>query len=661
MKRKKSTLAAAGILAMAAVLRLLWLGRASYTIDEAALLQITLSYSNLAELIRSEFHRFTFLHRLPLTMVLLRIMASLSPQHVPPPEWLTRLPMALAGIAAVAAMYGIASLGERRLGLWAAFLSAVSFFGVFYSREAYDYPLLILFSALTLITALRLARHFLQTGNLTWKHAVPYAVSASFLLQSHLTGLLFLSPLTLLLLAWAARPTVIRQRALLARWLVTLGIPFLLFSPFLVKLLTGGFTVTESDIARRFSLAVFPALWGRMGWGQGPVPLLAFTTVWLAGVVHGLTHRDGVRRRLFRFAFLQMAAYFALQSWMLRVSRFEIRYYSPLFPCLILFVASGISGFQERLQHRSGHRAARVFAGAVAVALAAWSAPSLWHICRLECRGYTNYKGIARWINSHVPPGGVYSFLNVYELRGVPRTYPTPGRIATSVAYWSSKEEHLRARPVERARFLFTQIPTIYFVEIAPRDLLCPEVAEDFLPRNELFMRHVWLQDRSYDFLTRWRTHPLGNTQYNATNEHRILISYNLPEDLPELAHRCHRKVYHHYGRGWRYARDRQLNHWMVASGSAVLLLGNVSREKLPVSLQISALGQPPGTTLNVKHGAGLLLEDVALPAQPGIINIPHVELPPGESALEFVVTPPQNRAEAMIAIRQIVLQPQSD
>lgn len=649
----------AGLLLLAAaVLRLAWLGRASYTIDECALLQITLSYHSFLDLIRSEFERFTFLHRLPMTMLCLRAMASLALGAAPVPEWLTRLPMALAGIGAVAAMFG-AGILDRRAGWWAAFLATISFFGVFYSREAYDYGLLILFSTTTLFSGLNLFRSLLSRTVPSNKLAVLYIASAALLLQSHLTGLLFLAPQTLLLGFFL----IVRHRGYLrqhptraARWLLVLGAPYVFFLPFLFKLLSSGFTVTESETARRFSLAVFPSLWGRMGWGEGLLPLAAFTFFWLAGCLFGISRKDSTLRNLYLLVILHLLLYFALQSWMLRISRFEIRYYSPLFPCLLVITATGMVAVEDFCRQRLGRRAAMGFRSLAVLALVVWSAPSLWQICRLECRGFANYKGIARWINTRVPAGGIYSFLNVYELRGVPGMYPTPGRVATSVAYWSSKEEHLRARPVERARYLFTQYPTMYFIEIAPSDLLCPDIAEDFIPRDELFLRHVWLEDPAYDFLVRWRTHPIGETQYNVTNQHKVLISYNLPEDIPQLARRQGRNVYHYYGRGWQYTADQRLTDWMLATGHAVLALGNISTQALTVSLSLTAVGVPRGCVLSIRRSGDVLIKEKAIAPNLTTLSLPALVLPPGETSLEFLVTPPQNQSRAAILVRALRL-----
>ncbi|HIE10388.1 MAG TPA: hypothetical protein EYP62_02115, partial [Kiritimatiellae bacterium] len=159
MKVRNRWLAIAAVMSLAAVLRFAWLGRASYTIDESQLVKIALSYRSISDLVQREFQRFAFLHRLPLTMILLRLCAQTVPWQGPlPPEWVMRLPMALIGLATVGLLYAARLLGDRRVGFWAMLLCAVSFFAVFYSREAYDYSLLIFLSTATLLAAAALLK-----------------------------------------------------------------------------------------------------------------------------------------------------------------------------------------------------------------------------------------------------------------------------------------------------------------------------------------------------------------------------------------------------------------------------------------------------------------------------------------------------------------------
>lgn len=648
------------LLGIALVTRSLWLGRASYQIDESELIKIALSHKTLFDVLRTELERFTFLHRLPLPQVILRLFAALWHWSGPvPPEWLMRLPSVLFGTATVALMYGWGSVfGDRRVGLWAMTLCALSFFGVFYSREAYDYGLLIFFSTGTALSSALLMKDVLARNRFSWRTAGAYIFFSIGLLQSHLAGLLYLAPLCAFFVLIVGRVKgldgLLKGNAPV-RWLVVLGTAYFFFMPFLFKL-TGGFAVTERDIARRFSLAVFAGLWGRLGWGESAVPLTLFALFWITGVFFLLRLQTAGNRTVGLFCFTQFMGYFLLQSWMLRVSRFEIRYYSPLFPLMLLFTAGGMVWIEDAFARRGRVKLAPWVRRGMALILVIWSVPNLSWILRLECRGFSNFKGIARWINENVPENGLYAFLNVYDLRGVPGTYPTSSRTGTSVTQWSSKEEHLKAKPVDQTRFFFTQFPTAFFVEVAPEDLFAKNIADDFIPREELFARHVWLEDFYYDRLVRWKTHPLGDTQINVTNQHRVLISYNRPEDLPQMARARGMAAYHYFGREWSYARDHMQRHWMFTPNSATLWLGNAAERPVRIKMTLQAAGLPGGCLVSVYHGGQLVMDKRRVPAGVTSLTIPELTVSPGVGFLTFHALPPPGHLDAAFAVHRVMI-----
>lgn len=647
------------VLFAALVLRLAWLGRASYTIDESNAVNIALSYKSVGDLIRTEMERFTSLHRLPLPLIVLRSMAAWTKWETPvPPEWTTRLPMALIGVLTVALMsWWGAVFSNRRLGLWASGLCSISFFAVFYSREAYDYSLVMFFSAGTLLFSTWLVRESVEKDRPSLCVVIGFVLFAAGLLQVHLTGLLFIAPLwgfMGMLLLWRKGVAYFLKGNAPLRWLAIWGLPFVPFLPFMLKL--GQFSVTEPGVVKRFSLAVLPAIWGRMGWGESPLPLAALVLLWGWGCWYALRQRSPAHKTAGQLGVLAMFAYFTLQSWMLRVSRFEVRYYTPFFPALLLFTAFGIVAAEDAVARKFSEVWAKRARGAFLVALLLWSAPSLWWILRMECRGFANFKGIAQWINQNVPEGGIYAFLNVYDLRGVPQTYPTPGRAGTCVAYWSSAEEHMRANPPERTRHMLRQIPTVHLIEIAPYDILVPQIAKpaDYIPRKEIFARSIWLEDAAYRSLVEWQTLPLGNAQWNTTNEHRVLISYNRPEDLPELTRRQGRHLYHYYTPEWRYARDQSGQDWMVTASHAAIRLGNVEENVLTVRPRIVAAGLPGSCLLNVFAGPTKIVDKQRVPAEPTRLTLPLIQLAPGEMPLLFEVLPAAGAWNAQFGINLV-------
>jgi len=650
------------ILLAGILLRLVMLGRASYMIDEINIVRDAVAQESFGDIFRSELERFNWYHRLPFAMVVIRAAAqSIGYTGNFPPEWIARLPFALMGIGMLPLMYLLGrSLRDRTLGLWCMFLATISVYATFYAREAYDYAMVMFCVTGVLWSGIELVKWAGTEEKINWRVTIAYMIFSAGLLQSHLSGLLFLGPFNALMVigvglfyGWdrllkGNRPFY---------WLMTFGVAYLLFLPFLLSLLGGGFETTEHPMARRFSIAAFPALLGRMGWGESWFVLIPFSAFFIAGLVVALRKKDAMENRpQYILIAIALVLYFIIQSWMLRVSRFETRYYSSIFPILILFAAIGIEWAVARASQKWPKAKPGLLRGVVAVPVTLWLSVSLWSVLTLDCRGY-NYKGIANWIMEHVPQNGIYAFYNIYELRGVPNVYPTPGRFGTSVAAWSSGEDYERVNPPLRALQFFSRFPLAFFVEIAPDDLLAPETGVDPIDRDRVLARHVWLEDRSWDRLMSLQTFPPGAVQLNATNAHRVLISYNDKNDLGKLALRSGRKFYHYFGPEWQYTRDGRMNDFRVALESGTIFAGNATQEDQMANLVLHCAGVPNGCRLSIFSPDGRrLLDKKIVPAQFTQVKVDNVLLKRGMTALMCEVLPPPNDVTGQLLVYGVAL-----
>ena len=142
-------LALAMILVLAALLRLVALGRDGLWADECyGAVRTVLPLQQLAPQLAAE-------HQAPLYHLVQKLFVSATSLS----EWRMRLPSALLGILAVAMIWVTArKIVSARAGLVAAFLLAVSPLHVHYSREARNYALLILATLAALWAVARLAR-----------------------------------------------------------------------------------------------------------------------------------------------------------------------------------------------------------------------------------------------------------------------------------------------------------------------------------------------------------------------------------------------------------------------------------------------------------------------------------------------------------------------
>ena len=262
------------------VFRTVNLGKASYWIDEIAIMNVSVGVDSVQNIYRLELERFNWYHVLPfLSAVVHVVIKTVGYTGVFPPEWLARI---LFALCATASLYLFYLLGRTvrglAVGLWAIFLSTFSVFHLFYSREVYAYSLLIFFGLGCLWTGIETVRRTMHPDRYRWPFAVGYMIFSTLFLQTHMSALLFLVPWTgllglavLLSMGWKKTFSLPN----LGFWVLTLGAAFAVFSPFLVRMF-GGYTTTDDPAVDTFSVKTILAVLGRMGWGEHWLTLLPF-------------------------------------------------------------------------------------------------------------------------------------------------------------------------------------------------------------------------------------------------------------------------------------------------------------------------------------------------------------------------------------------------
>lgn len=654
------------LLLIGLALRLTLLGHASYQIDEVNVVRDATAASGAGEIYRTELARFLSYRCLPFFLVPIRWSAQLF-HHGDglPAEWIARLPFALIGVATLPILYALGcAVRNRRAGLWAMGMAACSVFHLYYSREAYAYSFLIFFAAASLWTGVELLRRMADpAAPPAWRWAAAFALAEAGLLQSHLTALPFVAAWNVGLVVglllkgrWGSLFRGVRPLF----WLLAFGIPLALFWPFLVRILTGSYTSTDTLVYTvYFTWAGVPALIGRMGWGEGGWVLWPFAAVLVVGVVALLRGWKDARRWTGVLLVGQLVLYFALQAIIQErsKSRFEVRYYSALFPLLVVIAAVGLEGVIRAVSARLRMPRAGWVHATVAAALLLWLAPSIHAVTTLHCRGY-DYKRAAEWVMRNVPERGAYAMFSVYELRGVPGAYPTPGRMHTFVSANSTAEDNRLRPPARLAERMFTRFPLVPLIEVAPNDELSRLAEIEPPPRERLFMRSERLGDPSWHRLLRLKTFPPGEVQLNAADMDKLLISWNEPEDLPALAARRGERFYGVFGPEWLVHKDQQLNDWAVLQGAGVLVLGHVGEapESALVRLPVMA---PAGGVLTVYGPDGVKLIDHArIGTQPTRLELPPILLPPGETRLRCEVQPLRGQAQAPLFAAEVQVMP---
>ncbi len=656
------------IILAGAVLRLTDLDRAGYMIDEINVIRDALAAPGYAAIIEREIERFTTWHRLPLPMLLIRAAAKALPFSTAelalqfPVEWVARLPFALLGIATIPLLWLLGRLfRDSQTGLWAAFLGSISVFHVFYSREAYDYALLIFASTAFFVAWLAALREFEASGTLPPRAFWTLAISGTLLIHSHLSGLLLIAAGAVVALAFlqfrSAQKAAFQGPSRL-RWLAVFGLPALTFVPFLVRLLDG-FDKTEWYLARAPEWSAPVHLLGRMGFGESAAPLLAFTLLVLAGL--GALAFPSGRPRATPQTMLLAACILstALQFYFLRVSRFEIRYFSPAFPVLILLAGCGADACLSVIRPARS----RLWAAApsvVAALIFLLAAPSLRDVIRLEARGW-NYKGLSRWINANLPEGAVYAYPNPHYARGTPAVYATPGRFPSFAPPWNSPEEFNANRVLPWMDDFFAAHPDAALVEICPEEIYAADATRiPRFPREKWFSHTSQIEDPAWRRLVAARTHPGGDVQPEIACSTLFLASFNRRTEIPDAAARNGRAFYALFDSGWRYGgKDNQINDWWVAESGAILLLGSLSTNTVRARLQLTAVAQPVPATVKLLDPAGKeLAPPVTAGTQPGRIAVGPFQLAPGESAVTVHAEPTVAGQQSRLLVHRADVEP---
>ena len=645
------------------LLRTVFLGRASYWIDEINIINVSVTADSVADIYRLELGRFNWYHVLPfLSAVVHVVIKTVGYTGAFPPEWLARI---LFALCATASLYLFYLLGRTvrglAVGLWAVFLGTFSVFHLFYSREVYAYSLLIFFGLGCLWTGIETVRRTIRPDRFRWPFALGYMLFSTLFLQTHMSALLFLVPWTgllgltvLLSMGWKKTFSL----PSLGFWMLTLGASFAVFFPFLVRMF-GGYTTTDDPSVETFSLKTILAVLGRMGWGEHWATMIPFVIFLVLGGAYAV--RDWKKKANWTGLLIvaQGLLYFALQSWMLirTQSRFEVRYYHGLFPLMMVLVGWGIEQSATWVAAKRNFRV-EMLRGIVGGAILLWAIPSLVSVCTLQCRGYSNYRALANWINANLSTNGVYSFYNSTEMRAVPRVYPTPGRIPTSVADWSSEEDFKRVDPPGRAVSLFMRFPLIVFAEFAPDDLLCPHGKSAPIPRDQLFMRHEWIGDKSWSRLHRLKTFPVSEVHPQATNSQMVLVSYNKPEDLPALAAKRQQVFYSYFGPDWGYVKDNRMNGWKITESSGTVFIGNISGRPASGVIKVAVLGYPSGGLLSVYGPDGRkLLDKTAIQPDYQMLTLPAVELQPGLNSCRMEIMPAPGSPSSALLVYGVVIE----
>ncbi len=475
--QKKEALLVGFLVLLALVLRMVSLGHTDLWGDEILFVNYSTSVAESpgelatpSEIDASLRTRFSSIGHMPLAFDLQNLFLHLAGgaadvKAMSSNAELQRIPSVVWGVLSLVLVYLVArQLFARRIAFIALILFSVSFFPLFYSREAYMYTLLMLLSSSVMWSTLRL----IGSERWHWAWLVCLTVSLSLTVNTHLTGALLPGSILVYSLAFLVR---LRQKTgrfgVAARpWqacVLASIISLLQVLPFILGKLedTGehrwGYSSNFLEVVYTVPAKLFL---GAEPWINIPVLLV------LAFGVYELVRSARKSSENGIFLGITLLSFVAIVVSVV-TTQFAVRYFSLVVPFLYIVFAYGLSATIERLAEAaklgpkwSTRCLALSVLGYVCVQLLVFY-PALLSLGAKSI----DFGRVAGWLNTHLKDGDVYVLESAYEGRFIGGHYPTPKRVgAVPHVHTGADEGHLTLRRHQQ-NFL-QQFPSAYYVEI---------------------------------------------------------------------------------------------------------------------------------------------------------------------------------------------------
>jgi hypothetical protein len=623
-----------GIFALALAFRLPFLGRAALWGDEILFVQYMadVSLSPLRAFLDYWQNCLDF-GQLPLAGVAMNVWMHVVGRFVPDVArhvWALRLPGAVAGAVAVVGIYW---LGRRllrpELNRAATAMAAVFYYPVYYSREIYCYPYVLLCAAFAYLYFHK-ALFDRRSGTGTFIALALWSVALGW---THFGCSVALAGMALLALAWRRRHARRGRRALARRATAAAAaciVGGLAAAPYWLRILTGD----SPHIAYESPVPIWGILHdmtAKFFLGDRLVPAALAWLVLLAGLAalaRGRTKPGAARTAAGLFVFVAVVLTILAKKSAYPSSR----YFALLTPLVYPIFAAGLGTLADVAartlrQPAAARGLSRAGIGAALLVHLGLFLPDLY---RLEEKSVP-YATTARWLNAHAEPGAPYFYdSGGFDLRYVPGYYATP---ELTPAVHIAGNGPLYAADVERIqRDLMRRFPVSYYVRRPGYPWQEPE---------RFYRNIVESQNPPLHRLRRYGIVTEVNTRDYTADLREIL--YNTPEDALAIAQAAGEPIFVEYP-GFRCGRVAEEIYGHVARGAAAeLVVHNLRDAPLRGSFRISG-------ALSIAAAEATL--ELALPGGgrdvlrlPGdriwTLETPPGDLPVGRSALGLAVSAP--------------------
>lgn len=472
---------------------------------------------------------------------------------ITPSEFHYRLPFALLGIATIPLIFiAVRRAYNFRVGLWAAFLLALSFFHVYQSRDATSYAPLLFFLSVGWCGLVWMLKNPPATIRGVAMAALVIWLGTAGAIFSHLTAWFAVvaegaALAALVVWHWRVKPGNTSERIHRSRYeLMAAGAIALAGLPFLPMFLAG-IKTTKPPVEGVIDTLTWPLIafqFSAYGWGRGQGRLVFFCALLAAGVWLSLRNRQTRTVASVQLALVLLPAAFFFYA----LSRdFYPRYLAVLFVPFLVFAALGLEGLLALLKSKATRIGA---ASLVVLALAAWHVQPYSTLFHMQDKLMPMSK-VKAWIEKNCPPGGLYVWRNGYHMREVPGIHP-PRDVSHAFADYPTAgiPDEVYQWRANNARSIFVRFPEAVYITEPDYDRphLWNWGLSDFTVKD-------WVANDDIDKFWKWGLSAHG---FRVSEGPRFICCKNRPEDISRRLQQMGQPFAWPTGPGWKYVQSQE-------------------------------------------------------------------------------------------------------
>jgi len=645
-----------GLTLLALAIRIPFLGRSHLWVDELLFMWDSQLPMTPWQVWLHHYNKFPVAGHLPLGAMFHNLFlhaTGLPAETLLQSPLIQRIPAVFWGTISVPVLcLAIRRLANEKLAHMVGFLYAVSFFPVFYSREAYHYAPLMFFSCASLLGFASVY----QAEVSSWKKNMAWLVALSAAVLSHISGVML--PLSFVVVGLGALiATYTRGASRLDLKAARAKIGWLIVIPLVSTLPLIPFILVRLARPGQQNVGGAPEWWmilydliGKMFAGVTPVAFVFAVIFMLAGLWQVFRNKGGLRYLGFVFVLLTLLIMIGSLK-----SQYSSRYFTAASPGIYVFFAAGFMQIAVWAGKRSPEAATRIGWGML-IAFALLNIALFHRVAfQLEAKA-RNYAGMAEWLNNNLQPGGAYILESGYDVRFLGQYHPTPRLTPWIPFFHSTADDVQRLRDTQQAIML--QHPDVPFVEAARHGTeFKPNVPVWTWPHHYYRQRYdLW--NRPLQKLVTWGIWPQIHASGMPDIEYHTIIWFNRDEDVEAIYKDQQRKARFDFGSEWEFAQVAQGVYMRVHPPSrAVITVQGLSHSNTTGRLRLvgSIVGREP-VGVRIEQDGRILAAGRWTPGQLHEVVVPDFNVGSTTNKIVVISDPQKQDTVQAILLREIEL-----